>query len=503
MTGQDTVPVEAEVPPDPGALIESMRAFGYSLPTAVADLIDNSISAGASSIEVRFEWDGPRSIIAVLDDGCGMDELSLVEAMRLGSRSPLEARAANDLGRFGLGLKSAAWSQARSLTVLSRTADGPLHTRRWDLDHVSRTRRWSLLSTSTAEGHAFAEEVSRQRTGTAVLLEQLDRLVGDEPVEDEAAHTRFMAAVRSVEEHLGMVFHRFLAGPRAIVLRVNGRPVKPWDPFLEHESATQRLPTEDLPIAGRKVHVAPYVLPHFSKLDAEAHADASGVRGWNAQQGFYVYRSRRLLVAGDWLGLSRMQQEEHYKLARIRIDLDNTMDHVWQIDVRKATARIPGALQPELRRIAQATRQRAAEAYRFRGKAAARGENGAALRFVWERTRHRGGVQRFRVNRRHPVISSLVSESTEVARAVESSLRLAEENLPVEAIVLEARERPDDGIRVPFSGSEAEVGVMLRSALANMVAEGIPPAMALTSLAMVEPFESYPELIHVLEEELR
>src|SRR5439155_3815390 len=135
----------------------------------------------------------------------------------------------------------------------------------------------------------------------------------------------------------------------------------------ENEPATQRLPTEDLPFQARRVHVAPYVLPHVSKLDAAAHADASGSRGWNAQQGFYVYRARRLLVAGDWLGLSRMQQEEHYKLARIRVDLNNAMDEAWQIDVRKAAARIPGPLQPELNRIAQATRRRAAEAYRFRG----------------------------------------------------------------------------------------------------------------------------------------
>jgi hypothetical protein len=493
---------ESEVAPDPVALIESMRAFGYSLPSAVADLIDNSISADATAIDVEFNWSGADSTLAVIDDGCGMDAAELVEAMRLGSRSPLDAREATDLGRFGLGLKSAAWSQARSLTVISKPTGGPVLAHRWDLDHVTSTRRWSLLNSTTPNGLAVMKRLDGVPRGTAVLLEQLDRMVGEEPPDDERARARFLAAVRATEEHLAMVFHRFLVGRKAIVLRVNDQRVLPWDPFLENEAATQRLPTEELPFAGRRVHVAPYVLPHVSKLDAKTHSGASGSRGWNAHQGFYVYRARRLLVAGDWLGLSRMQQEEHYKLARIRIDLDNSMDQAWQIDVRKATARIPGPLQPELRRIAQTTRQRAAEAYRFRGKNVARGDGQQAISFVWERIAHRDGVHTFRVNRRHPVLRALGSDSDETQRAIERALRLTEENLPVEAIVLDARENPDDRARLPFAGSESEVGEMLRSAHAAMVRTGADPKAALSSLATIEPFEAYPEIVQMLAEEI-
>jgi Histidine kinase-, DNA gyrase B-, and HSP90-like ATPase len=493
---------ESEVAPDPGALIESMRAFGYSLPSAMADLIDNSISAEATAIDVEFAWSGSASTLTVIDDGYGMDAAGLIEAMRLGSRSPLETRSATDLGRFGLGLKSAAWSQARSLTVISKSTDGPVLAQRWDLDHVTSTGRWSLLGSTTQTGLTLIQRLEGVPSGTAVLLEQLDRLVGDEPVEDEPARERFLAAVRATEAHLAMVFHRFLTGRKAITLRVNTRRVEPWDPFLETHDATQRLPTEDLPLEGRKVHVAPHVLPHVSKLDSRTHSDAAGPRGWNAHQGFYVYRARRLLVAGDWLGLSRMQQEEHYKLARIRIDLDNSMDHAWQIDVRKATARIPGPLQPELRRIAQTTRQRAAEAYRFRGKNVARRDGTEAMSFVWERVAHRDGVHTFRVNRHHPVLKALGADSDQAQQAVERALRLAEENLPVEAIVLDARENPEDRARLPFAGRDSEVDEMLRNAHAAMVGTGTDPRAALRSLAAIEPFEAYPEIVQILAEEI-
>jgi hypothetical protein len=491
-----------EVPPDPGALIESMRAFGYSLPTAIADLVDNSITAGARNIQIRFEWAGAESSVLVSDDGSGMDEPTLVEAMRLGSRSPVERRSPNDLGRFGLGLKSAAWSQARSLTVLTKADGGSVSCRRWDLDHVSALKRWNLLDRPTSHGERVLEELKALPHGTAVLLEKADRLVGTAKSDDRGAQERFLALVRAAAEHLGMVFHRFLTGHSAMTIAFNSATVEAWDPFLTRHPATQPQPTEDLLLTGRRVHVAPYVLPHVSKLDSAAHSRAAGPRGWNAQQGFYVYRADRLLVAGDWLGLKRMQQEEHFKLARIRVDLDNTMDEQWQIDVRKATARIPGDLQPEFRRIAQVTRRRAADVYRFRGKVVARAtDRQDGLAFVWERVTHRDGARSFRINRRHPVVAA-IAEDDQTARAVERALRLAEENVPVEAIVMEARENPDSRPRRAFDTDPATVREMLERAHAAMCTRGLDPITAVTVLAAVEPFESHPEILQTFREEI-
>ena len=488
-----------DLPPDPAALIQSMRAFGYSLPTALADLIDNSISAGSQAIDVELTWDGPDSTAAIVDDGCGMDEAELMQAMRLGSHRPEEQRAPTDLGRFGLGLKSAAWSQAQSLTVITRRLDGPALIARWDLDHVTHERSWSLLRTATPVADAYRERLDGSDSGTVVLLERMDRLVDDTPADDQDARERFYAAARIATQHLGMVFHRFLTGRAALRLSVNGAAIDPWDPFLESNPATQRLPEEG--IDG--VQIAPFVLPHFSKLGSDVHDSAAGLSGWNAHQGFYVYRARRLLVAGDWLGLRRMQQEEHFKLARIRVDLDNAMDSEWQIDVRKATARVPGRMQSEFERIARATRRRASDVYRFRGKTLAR-QGGAQrpLTFVWEQATRRDGVRVFRINRRHPTITTLMATDPRLRGVLERSLRLIEESLPVEAIVMESREHPDSDRGLPYEKAEAEVGALLSAAHQAMVGEGADPASALRVLATAEPFDSHPALVGAFREEL-
>jgi hypothetical protein len=247
--------------------------------------------------------------------------------------------------------------------------------------------------------------------------------------------------------------------------------------------------------------VAPYVLPHASKLIQDEHSQAAGPSGWNAGQGFYVYRARRLLVAGSWLGLRRMQQEEHYKLARVQIDLDNAMDEEWQIDVRKATARIPGVLQPELVRIAQATRRRAAEAYRFRGKTIARDRKHLkSISFVWERVSHRDGAHTFRLNRKHPVLATLVE--AEQGHHVEQAMRLAEENLPVEAIVMDSRESPDADRPDPFADRSSELLELLTQTHVAMVGAGASPAVALGALATIEPFNAHPEILEAYRETL-
>jgi hypothetical protein len=475
-----------------------MRAFGYSLPAAVADLVDNSISAGAATIRILFYWAGSRSSVVIIDDGHGMVGSELTNAMRLGSRSPAEERARSDLGRFGLGLKTASFSQATSLTVLSRRFGTPVEARRWDLGHVTATRTWSLMFEVPTSAAQWEAELGAQASGTVVLLEGLDRLVGAAELEDEQAKIHFLRHADGVERHLAMVFHRFLSDPRGPTIIVDDRPIVAWDPFLSGVAQVQRLPQEGLNLDGSSVVVKPYVLPHYSKLERGVHDRAGGPRGWNQHQGFYVYRERRLLVPGEWLGLP-IQKEEHYKLARIQVDLDNTMDAVWQIDVRKATARIPRELSHEMRRIADATRRRAADAYRYRGKHLAR--NASAERaFVWS-ARIRDGSVSYQVDRAHPVVSQALELAGPARPAVERVLRLVEETVPVTSIIMDARDRPDSD-RAPFEGRSAELARMLRDAFDAIVTHGGRPDDALNVLAVREPFDSHPELVAALAEEI-
>ncbi len=297
-TQTNTVEAYDIAAPRPDSLIQSLRAFGYDLSTAIADIVDNSISAGAKNIAIDFYWDGKDSYIAIWDDGCGMTEDELINAMRPGSRNPLEERSSKDLGRFGLGLKTASFSQCKKLTVASKSAGGNFSVRCWDLDYVTQHGEWRLLKKGSHVLGRLLDKLPDTDSGTLVLLENLDRLTKGTKVDDKNDHDKFLEDAERVKDHLAMVYHRYLErinGPRIFV---NSRQVKPWDPFLTSETATQNLTEEAHDILGGRLVVKPYVLPHVSKISQEVHDRAAGPKGWNAQQGFYVYRNSRLLVAG-------------------------------------------------------------------------------------------------------------------------------------------------------------------------------------------------------------
>ncbi len=482
------------VPPDAAAMIESMRAFGYSPATALADIVDNSITADAKTIEIRMHWGGRDSWVSVSDDGRGMSDAELRTAMRLGSRSPREDRAATDLGRFGLGLKTASFSQCRSLTVASRGrgAGGEADVRRWDLDYVAEQGEWCLLTEPRAQS-ADRLTLIGPDGGTVVLWEHLDRLVGDVEADDPRGRERFLQAVRRVETHIGMVFHRFLDSPSGPEVRVNGNRVVPWDPFMTAHTSTQNFQTETLSLHGHRIEVTPFVLPHHSKLSEAERAAGRGPEGWNAHQGFYVYRERRLLVAGDWLRLGA-QKEEHAKLARIRIDLPNALDAEWQIDVRKATARPPGPLRDRLRQIGELTRRRAVDIYRHRGKEIAR-RHGGERSFVWRQLVRRGKIV-YTINRDHLVVAAALETTPEL----EAVLRLTEETVPVPLIAMQATERADQQAS-PFEGADLDLRRLAESAHAALVANGHDSSAATAALLTIEPFASHPEHLTALAEE--
>jgi hypothetical protein len=198
------------------------------------------------------------------------------------------------------------------------------------------------------------------------------------------------------------------------------------------------------------------------------------------------------------------KQEEHHKLARIAVELDTDMDLAWQIDVRKATARIPGPLRDPLRRIADATRLRASAAYRYRGKTVARSTRDAGVRFIWRRDRARDGSIIYRISRDHPLIAAALGDAGSEAPSVERVLRLVEESVPVAGIMMDASEDPDRvPARVPYEGHDQEVLAMLRGAHDAMVRAGADPRQALAMLADMEPFDSHPTLIAVLDEEIQ
>ena len=448
-----------EVAPEASAMIESMRAYGYTLATAIADLIDNSIAAGARNVWLEARWAGRDSWFTIADDGGGMSESELRDAMRLGSRNPRLERAPADLGRFGLGLKTASLSQCRRLTVFSKQKDSAVHVRRWDLDYLARAdvMGWQLLRTPHPESKAEVSQIEEEQSGTIVLWEVLDRILQDEDSGSDRVRSHFLRVVEAVEQHLAMVFHRYLDGPRPrLRILLNTNEIEPWDPFLETHPATQRTPKEAISLPGHslKIEVRGYVLPHKDKLSDEEHSKASGPEGWNAQQGFYLYRNERLIVAGSWLGLGGSRgwtKEEHYKLARIRLDIPNSMDHLWHLDVKKAHATPPPQIRERLTGLAKGVRENARSVFAHRGRYGMRPRKDELQR-PWKPGK-RGGQVVYRIDREHPLVQAVLVEAKTRKPALETMLRIIEETVPVQQIWLDAAESQEN-TAAPFHGAQ-------------------------------------------------
>ncbi len=499
------------VEPSASALFESIRAFGYTPETAIADLIDNSIFAGAKNVWLDFHWNGRDSYVTIRDDGCGMVESSLVSAMRPGSAHPMAERETKDLGRFGLGLKTASISQCRRLTVASKAATTLISVRRWDLDYIASIANnasdsgWRLLRDAAPGSESRFQSLAELKTGTIVLWEVLDRIVGDVDVNDSRAQDRFLINIKRIEEHIAMVFHRFLEGPRPRVnIYINGSKeehrISPWDPFLRSHSATWSTPLEPISLGDHKISVQGFVLPHKDKLAAEVLDIASGPKGWNAQQGFYVYRNERLLVAGNWLGLGSPRswaQEEHYKLARILVDIPNTTDGEWQIDVKKSTARPPAIVRSRLERLADSVRKRARKVFAHRGSYNARGSD-VELEQIWKSFTI-DGRRSYRIDRNHALLRDLKIHVNESEKDLEILLRLIEETVPVQQIWLDAAELPDKHSRPFETAVEADVvEVMTHFYRALLRVEGLQPSDAVRKIAALELFREYQHLLHLL-----
>jgi hypothetical protein len=482
---------ELDHPPYAPSLTESMRAVGYSLESAIADLIDNSISADARRIRIRFSpYDVP--YIAIIDDGSGMISEELTRAMRHGSQSPTNCRATNDLGRFGLGMKTASLSQCRELTVVSMKS-GQLSAARWDLDVVATTKRWTLLllePTEIAE-LLFVNDLKSQGKGTMVLWRRLDRLsAGEGSV--ELALGEGMVRVR---EHLALVFHRFLSPEGKLDdldISINENPVCPLDPFLTWHRATQKLPEEQIRLGDGLVLVQPFILPHYSKLAPSELELAGGEEGLRRQQGFYVYRNRRLIIWGTWFRLAR--QEELSKLARVRVDMPNTLDHLWTLDIKKSIAHPPLEVRQNLKRIVDRIAEGSRRVYTYRARRA----NDDTFVHIWDRTEGRHGIS-YRVNREHPIIASVAGrlDDTDV-RLFFSALKALEDMFPAEALYGDmASDRRHVQQRPPTSSEEelADLAGQLLDACGTNRASRIN---LLSSLHLLEPFSYHPDLTRAI-----
>jgi Histidine kinase-, DNA gyrase B-, and HSP90-like ATPase len=472
-----------------------MRAIGYSFETALADIIDNSIAAGASIVDIRFSpYDPP--YIAVLDDGDGMSASELFEAMRHGSRSPRAARVDRDLGRFGLGLKTASLSQCRRMTVVS-IRDGQLSGAEWDLDEVARLQDWALLELDEVDIHAVphAEELIERGSGTLVVWRNLDRALAGESSPIKGLQDR----IDRTREHVALVFHRYLEGPaNELGIAINRESVRPIDPFLRTRKGRQALPPEAFQIEGHVVSIEAHILPHVSKLTAQEIALAGGEEGLRRNQGFYVYRNRRLITWGTWFRLAK--QEEMTKLARVIVDLPNALDHLWSLDIKKSTAHPPEQVRRGLSQIVDRIADRSRRVYTFRGNKGWQPDVVPA----WRRLELRDGRFRYELNRDHDLFNALRQQTPETTGPLlERFVQMIEESFPFESVYSDMAsdrrfgtdERPD----------EIEERLWDTASRLLMALNELPQARSamLDRLHLLEPFCRHSEITSKIKERLK
>lgn len=489
-----------DAPPRAGAMVEALRGLGYTTASALADIIDNSISAKASKVEINFIWAANQSRIEIIDNGLGMDAEGLDTAMRLGVLNPLDDRNCNDLGRFGLGLKTASFSQCRSLTVAT-SCNGQFNSLRWDLDILASSDRWQLLEGPAKGSEVFIKEQESKKKGTLVLWEKLDRIVSK-----GFTSQHFLDLIDKVERHLAMTFHRYLDDKsNKFELYINGIKVRSWDPFLlGHPAKAWNSPLAYFSPTKRDVSVECHVLPHQDRLSDKEFESAGGPDGWTAQQGFYVYRNKRLLLAGSWLGLGKGRawtKEEAHRLARIQLDIPNTEDSEWEIDIRKASATPPVAVKKWLMHLAEDTRSRARKAFAARGKPNRIGHAQLVIQ-AWK-TEHKADGVRYRIDENHPAVRAVLDDSGAMLPQVKVMLRVLEETIPVQRIWLDTADNKETP-RTKFEGEASqEVISILQIMYSNLTQKkGYSAEAAKEKLLTTEPFHDYPELILSLKKEL-
>lgn len=479
--------------PDASSLMLTARSFGnYDLAGALADLIDNSIKAKSRQIEIECSLLSNNDCqVRIRDDGDGMSAAELKSAMRPASSSPETERAEDDLGRFGWGMKSASFSQCRRLIVVSRK-NGTNSAASWDLDEIDN---WSMGFCSGSVADAFLETPLPGESGTELIWRNCDRLSENRTINRE----QFNEAIAEACSRISLIFHRYLSGDegRSAKLRitVNGTQLDPVDPFCRNNEATIPYPAEPIRISrnnrNHTVLMKAFVLPHYSKLSSREYEEYGGREGYVRNQGFYVYRNRRLIISGTWFRLAK--HGELSKLVRVQIDIPNALDDMWKITVDKSDAQLPAALKSRMKTLVDSFRSQSRKVIGSKGAPIDAGSTTQ----VWKKFVRHGRI-RYTVNREHPMISTLQGELDQKGRALlKTLLEMVETQVPVDSINHEVSNSPHE-IEQNFTSRE-ELVTFLDASLPLLMSKSRSPDALKELLSQTEPFASH---MKVVEEEL-
>ncbi len=383
--------------PPATSLLKGIRAIGYSFPTAAADIIDNSITAGAKNIKIYSDPLDDEPYFLIFDDGCGMSRKELENAMVFGSNREGKVDCEEDLGRFGLGLKSASLSQCRKFVVISKRFRR-INAMSYDLDEIERTNSWDLqiLSDEEIKQYPCVDKLSELDSGTIVIWNRFDRIQSEA---GEHFESTFRSTIADMKKHIEYVFHRYYD---EISIFINEKRIEKRDPFLMSSLKAQHGRVTSIPVDGcdRTIDVVPHTLPYANSLTPEEKALLGNPKSIYDEQGFYLYRNKRLIYWGNWMHMG--YKSELNKLARVQIDIPSNLDEMWMLDVKKSSAKIPDVFKDQIRSAINDSTVKSTRVVRYRGENEAKSECP-----VWNRIKDRDGFVRYEINRENPLIKFL------------------------------------------------------------------------------------------------
>lgn len=477
-----------ELTPEAGTLANVLRNVGYSFPVAIADLLDNSVSAGAKIIDIISPED-PKFSLVILDDGKGMSESELKKAMTYAGEAS-KKRSENDLGRYGLGLKTASLSLCRKLTVVSKQ-NGKISSSGWFLDTIEKTNRWMSEVFSADELREIPEfsQLEKKESGTLVFLSDFDVL--EKKTKDMESF--FNEKLVEMADHLALVFHRFIS-EGSLCIKLNGNVLETRDPMLHGKSKSNRIQTLDY--KNNKVSIQSFVLPYDSNRTDD---DKIKLKGTDNKAGIYLYRNKRLVYWGDWLGVKPRQKKELVNLVRVQLDIPNTMDDLWSINIEKNLAEVPDDFKNPLR---TAVEEAAAQSEKIHKQVIVSddGQSENTRSYIWQAHQTRDGTV-FVINRNHSQVEKirrlLVGKQND---DLEKLLSLIEKNVQNGIPVVDkkaAKKEYEEMLEAEEKFKE------LQEDAENMIARGRSPLSFYKAALIEEPYCNNKILRKLIAEEMK
>lgn len=333
--------------------ILATRDSGYrSTSFAIAELIDNSLEAGATLVELIAEEDNSGSVILTIkDNGKGMSPQVLECALQFGGSSRFNSRQGS--GRYGMGLPNSSLSQARRVDVYSWQDKSTVWWSYLDIDEINSKKRISL-PTPTVFKRRLNEVISD--SGTIVKWSKCDKL----------DHKRFSLLISRLTYDLGRIFRFNLWGGKTLLL--NGKKIAPQDPLFlkEHCGIIGAIPfgtslsykvaipmdnfeKKDSVIEVRFSEISVETLHNLSNEEKNAVGIAKGA-------GVSVVRNGREISTG-WLFMGSKRKENYDDWWRCEIHFEPHLDELFGIthnkQVIRPTQSLVDILSPDMERIAK------------------------------------------------------------------------------------------------------------------------------------------------------